>query len=256
MRSHREDPVAKHLQDWIEGDVAPVKDRPLSWLSSEHFFRDPVRPTYSDTSYFLAPADGVILYQEEVAADESLVDIKGRTYSLQDALRDGDYDKPSLVIGIFMTFFDAHVNRVSYPGRLSYRLLDPIDTTNRPMLDVEKGILEELRVSLGAAHYLHRNQRMVNRVDALPLGQSYYILQIADYDVDCITPFELRQNQPVAQGRRFSQIRYGSQVDLIIPLSPRWDFVPTQPTHYHVEAGVDTLVEIKQKRNRRRRFRH
>ena len=244
--------MAKHLQDWIENDVGELKDRPLSWLSAEHFFRDPIRPTYSDASYFFSPADGVIVYQEEVGPDESLVDIKGSSYSLREALRDPDYDNPSLVIGIFMTFFDVHVNRISYAGRLSYKLLDPIDTTNRPMLDVEKSLLEDLHVSLDTAEYLRRNQRMVNRVDSATLGQSYYMLQIADYDVDCITPFELRQNQPVPQGKRFSQIRYGSQVDLIVPLSARWEFVPTQPTQYHVEAGVDTLVEVRPKERQRR----
>jgi phosphatidylserine decarboxylase len=60
-------------------------------------------------------------------------------------------------------------------------------------------------------------------------------------------PFELRQNQPVAQGSRFSQIRYGSQVDLIVPLSSRWDFAPIQSTHSHVEAGIDPLVEVKER---------
>ena len=57
--------------------------------------------------------------------------------------------------------------------------------------------------------------------------------------------FELKQNQPMAQGERFSQIRYGSQVDLIIPLSSRWDFETIHPVGYHIEAGVDKLVTIK-----------
>jgi len=85
---------------------------------------------------------------------------------------------------------------------------------------------------------------MVNRVDSIELGMPYYILQIADYDVDCVIPFELKQNQPFDQGERFSQIRYGSQVDLVIPLSPRFQFTPTQSEHMHVEGGVDTLVRI------------
>jgi len=77
--------MAKQLQDWVNEDVGPFRDKPLSWLSGQHFFRDPVRPSYSDTSYFFAPADGVVLYQETVAADESIVDIKGRPYSLREA---------------------------------------------------------------------------------------------------------------------------------------------------------------------------
>jgi len=182
-----------------------------------------------------------------VDPDESIVEIKGKPYSLREALRDATYDQRSLVIGIFMTFFDVHVNRVPYPGRLSYRELDPIDTLNHPMLSVEESILEDLRVAPAEAEYLHHNQRMVNRVEDSPLEQRYYILQIADYDVDCITPFELKQNRPCFQGQRFSQIRYGSQVDLIIPLSERWEFVPTQDLHCHVEAGIDTLVSVHEK---------
>lgn len=61
----------------------------------------------------------------------------------------------------------------------------------------------------------------MNRIFSIELGQHCYVLQVADYDVDCITPFRLKQNQPFAQNQRFSQIRYGSQVDLILPLSPR-----------------------------------
>jgi phosphatidylserine decarboxylase len=115
------------------------------------------------------------------------------------------------------------------------------------MLEVEQELLDELRIPESPGPYLHYNERMVNRVDAPDLGQRYYILQIADYDVDAITPFELHQNEPCQQGERFSQIRYGSQVDLIIPLSPRYDFVPLQRPGMHVEAGVDPLVAIRAK---------
>src|SRR3954454_24508845 len=237
--------MAQALQDWIEAEVRPVRERPVSWLSQQHFFRDPIRPIYSDARYFFSPADGIILYQREVDPDEPLVEVKGRPYSLSEALRDPEFDQRCLVIGIFMTFYDVHVNRVPYPGRLSFRSVDPIDTLNHPMLDVEKSILEDLRVSTRSAEYLHHNQRMVNRFDSLELGQAYYVLQIADYDVNSITPFELKQNEPRDQGHRFSQIRYGSQVDLIVPLTGRWDFVPLLSEQVHVQAGVDPIIEVR-----------
>lgn len=237
--------MAKKVEEWIASDVAPVRDQPLSWLSQYHFFRDPSRPTFSNLDYFFSPADGIILYQKMVQPDESIVDIKGKSYSLKDALRDPSYDRESLVIGIFMTFFDVHVNRVPYPGRLSFKELDPIDTFNHPMLDVETEILQDLRVSTDSLEYLRHNQRVVNRVDSHQLGTSYYVLQIADYDVDCITPFELKQNQPCDQGERFSQIRYGSQVDLIVPRTNRFDLLTVQSTGDHVEAGIDPLIEVR-----------
>ena len=243
--------MAKSLKSWLETDVQPYRDKSIAWISQYHFFRDPVRPSYSDASCFFSPADGIILYQRAVQPDECIVDIKGRSYSLRDALRDPHYDAPSLVIGIFMTFFDVHVNRIPYSGHLSYRQLDPIDTYNHPMLDVEKSILGELRIASDTLGYLHFNQRMVNRIYSSTLGQSYYVLQIADYDVDCITPFCLQQNHPIGQGERFSQVRYGSQVDLIVPLSRRYDFATLQRIGSHVEAGQDPLVRITEKtRNR------
>jgi len=236
--------VAKTLADWIETDVRPIRSKPVKWLSHDHFFRDPFRPKYCDTSYFFAPADGIILYQTVVQPGERILEIKGSYYTLRDALRDPAYDQRSLVIGIFMTFYDVHVNRIPFPGRLSYKPLEPIDTHNHPLLEVEKSLLDELRINLDSATYLHHNQRMVNRVYARELGQHYYMLQIADYDVDSIIPFDVRQNRPYGQGQRFSQIRFGSQVDLIIPLSDRFEFTPTQATSMHVEAGIDPLIRI------------
>ncbi len=239
--------MAKTLPDWVDSDVKPYRNKSLQWLSQYHFFRDPSRPMFADSSYFFSPADGVILYQRVVKPDEQVVDIKGIAYSLRDAIRDPSYNQTCLVIGIFMTFFDVHVNRIPYAGRLSYKLLEPLDSFNRPMLDVEKSLLDELRVPETMPEYLHRNERMVSRIDSLALDQHYYLLQIADYDVDCICPYELRQNQPVGQGDRYSQIRYGSQVDLILPLSDQFDFIPTQEQGTHVEAGIDHLVRVCEK---------
>ena len=211
--------MSKSLQEWIEQDVSPVRGKSIRWLSESYFFRDPSRPVFSDVSYFFSPADGVVLYATRVRPDQRIVDIKEKRYTLRDAMRDPSYDRESLVVGIFMTFFDVHVNRIPYSGRLSYRELDPIDSYNHPMLDVEKSLLDELRVPTDGPTYLRNNQRVINRVYASDLGEWYYVLQIADFDVDSILPFELKQNRPFKQNQRFSQIRYGSQVDLIVPLS-------------------------------------
>jgi phosphatidylserine decarboxylase len=244
--------MAKSLEEWLDTDVRPHRDKPISWISQHHFFRDPIRSSHADTGYFFSPADGIVIYQKKVRPDAPIVAIKGRDYSLRDAMRDPHFDDECLVIGIFMTFFDVHVNRIPYPGVLSYREVDPIDTYNHPMLAVEQCILEDLRIPAHSLEYLHHNQRVLNRIYAGDLGQYYYVLQIADYDVDCVTPFDLKQNQPVGQGERFSQVRYGSQVDLIVPLSPRFEFRPLLPTGVHVEAGIDPLVKISEKHPRRK----
>ncbi|MDQ3761798.1 MAG: phosphatidylserine decarboxylase [Actinomycetota bacterium] len=236
--------MAQSLEEWIASDVRVLDDRSPAWLAQHHFFRDPYRPRFVDQSYFFSPADGIILYQKIVKPDSQLVDFKSERYTLQDAMRDSSFHSESLVIGIFMTFFDVHTNRIPYSGYLAYRELEPIGTYNRPMVAMENTILEDLRIDLNKAAYLRQNQRMVNRIYAPRLRQSYYVLQIADYDVDCILPYRLNQNTPFRQGDRFSQIRHGSQVELVIPLTYRYGLEVLQPDGCHVQAGLDPLVRI------------
>ena len=239
--------MAKALKDWVETDVERQRTQPLKWISEEYFFRDPSRPMFSDCAYFFAPADGIILYQQQVHPTDCIVDIKGKPYSLRQAMQDETFDAECLVVGIFMTMYDVHINRLPYKGFLSYKQLEPLSTFNRPRLDVEHSLVNDLAIDHSGAEYLHTNQRVLNRVFAPDLKQYYYILQIADYDVDCITPFNLQQNVPLAQNRRFSQIRFGSQVDLIVPLSERYDFELVQAVGMHVEGGIDPLIRVIQK---------
>ena len=235
--------MSKDLHRWV-ADVRRIKRRPMKWLSEENFFRDPSRPIFSESNYIFAPADGIILYQRAVDPTQCILDIKGKPYSVRSAIQDPLFSKACLVIGIFMTMYDVHTNRMPYAGFLSYQQLEPATTLNYPMLDIERNLLNELTINNDHAEYLHFNQRVLNRVYAPQLQQHYFILQIADYDVDCIVPFNLNQNVPVVQNQRFSQIRFGSQVDLILPLHERNTFETVQETMVHVEAGMDPLVRI------------
>lgn len=238
--------MAKKLEDWVNEEVNEVRDQSVRWLSERYFFRDPMRSIYSDSDYFFAPADGVIIYQRKVSQSDPVIEIKGKNYTLREAMREPEYAaEESLVIGIFMTFYDVHVNRVPYPGVLSYRELEAIDTFNRPMLAMENALVDDLTIDHDSADYLCGNQRVLSKVQSWELKRNYYILQIADYDVDCITPFDLNQHRPYQQNERFSQIRYGSQVDLIVPLGGEFDFDFVWEEGMHVEAGVDPLLKIK-----------
>ena len=236
--------MAKSFKEWVASDVDTGRKMSIRSLSEDFFFRDPIRPRYSDSNYLFSPADGVILYQRIVEADEPLVEIKGREYTLRQAVRDDDFRARSLVIGIFMTTYDVHINRIPYSGILSYQALPPLHTFNRPMLPLEEGLMRGHGFAAGNAEYLFTNQRMLNTVRAEQLGIDYYILQIADLDVNTIQPFDLRQGQPVFQNNRFSQIRFGSQVDLIIPLSDQFQYELLIPDTWHVQAGLDALVRL------------
>jgi phosphatidylserine decarboxylase len=236
--------MAQYLEDWLESEVEELSKLEVGELSNTFFFRDPMRPNYIDYQHFYSPADGVILYQKFIQdATEPIVEIKGMNYTIQDVLGDKRYNKPSLVIGIFMSFYDVHINRIPYSGILQYKALDPIESTNKPMLAIEKDILNAA-INPNNLEYLKYNERMWNKIYSPQLDYTYYLVQIADEDVNVIAPFIYDQNAPVSQNERFSLIRWGSQVDLVLPLDERYDFDLVLEDEMHVNAGLDKLVKI------------
>lgn len=235
--------MAKTLKEWIATDVADAEKLGISKMSNEYFFRDPPRPTYVDHEYFYSPADGTILYQKIVDPTEKIVEIKGINYTLQDVMGDSTYNKRSLVIGIFMSFFDVHINRVPYGGILKYKRLDPIESTNLPMLALEKDILNKT-INPNNMGYMKNNERMINTIYSPSLDYTYHVIQIADEDVDVICHFTQEQNELYGQNDRFSLIRWGSQAEIIAPIDDRYEFELCLPDHMHVEAGLDRLFRI------------
>jgi len=235
--------MAKTLKEWLATDVAKAEKMGVGKLSNEYFFRDPARPTYVDHEYFFSPADGTIIYQKIVDPTEPIVEIKGINYTLQEVVGDPTYNKRSLVIGIFMSFFDVHINRIPYSGILRCERKDPIESTNLPMLALEKDILNKV-INPNNMEYLKNNERMINTIYSPSLDYTYKVVQIADEDVDVISHFTQEQNESYSQNDRFSLIRWGSQCDLVLPLDNRYDFELCLEDHLHVEAGLDKLVRI------------
>ena len=217
-------------------------ETPAELYYQEGFFRDPQRPVFNNGGCFYSPADGFILYQKIIAPDNEVVDVKGGKYTLREIVRNNYYDKISLVIGIFMTSYDVHINRIPYSGILSYKEYEPLETLNRPMIETESSLLREEQPDFEP--YLFTNQRVVNEIYIPELNMSYYLVQVADYDIDCITPFSISQHTPVFQGERFSQIRYGSQVDIVFPVDQSTKINILQSELRHVKAGVDVLFNF------------
>lgn len=233
--------MSQILADWVRDTVLPVKSASPAWQRAEHFNRDPFRPTYTDSNLMFSPADGTILYQLELESDDApICEIHGTPYSLRDACRRPI--GPALVIGIFLTVFDVHINRVPLSGWLSYEPLPALRASNATMAYPENEIFAKRAPNLTQCGYLSRNERMLNTIVATDF--TYYVLQIADLEVDAVTPFDVRQHQPVGQGERFSAIRFGSQVDLIIPATDGFQFECLEADGMHVEAGIDPLVRI------------
>jgi phosphatidylserine decarboxylase len=111
------------------------------------------------------------------------------------------------------------------------------------MLAIEKDILNAA-INPNNLEYLKYNERMWNKIYSPQLNYTYYLVQIADEDVNVIAPFINDQNSPVSQNERFSLIRWGSQVDLVLPLDDRFDFDLVLEDEMHVNAGLDKLVKI------------
>ena len=234
--------MAEKLEDWLNGEVKELSKLSIGELSNNFFFRDPIRPTFIDNEHFYSPADGTILYQKMVLPGEQVLEIKGIDYTIQDVMGDSSYDKPSLVIGIFMSFYDVHINRIPYGGVLKYKRLEPIESTNKPMLAVEKDILNKV-INPNNMDYLKFNERMSNQVYVPSLDYTYHIIQIADEDVNVIAPFK-KQLDFCTQNERFSLIRWGSQVDLVLPLDERFNFNLLLEETMHINAGLDKLIKI------------
>jgi phosphatidylserine decarboxylase len=238
--------MAKSLKQWLREDVFRLQKKSIEYLSNFYFFRDPVRTQLIDQDHFYSPADGIILYQKVVQnVDDPIIEIKGINYTLRDVLSDPDYNKPALVIGIFMSFYDVHINRIPYGGVLSFISLDTVESYNIPMLATEHDILNKV-INPDNMGYLKNNERMWNKIYIPILDYTYYVVQIADEDVNVIAHF-VEQNEILSQNERFSFIRWGSQCELILPLDDRFEFELCQPDAYHVEAGIDKLVKIIQK---------
>ena len=234
--------MAETLEDWLNGEVAELSKLSIGELSNTFFFRDPLRPTYIDNEHFYSPADGTILYEKMVLPNEQVLEIKGIDYTLQDVMGNKDYNKPSLVIGIFMSFYDVHINRIPYSGTIKYNRLEPIESTNKPMLAVEKDILNKV-INPNNMDYLKYNERVLNTIYNSSLDYTYYIVQIADEDVNVIAPFK-QQGDLCTQNERFSLIRWGSQVDLVLPIDERFSFELLLKETMHINAGLDKLIKI------------
>lgn len=236
--------MAQTLERWLETIVNVQKETGAANIGNFYFHRDPFRPIFRDKKAFYSPADGTILYQKDVEPDDAIVEIKGRNFTTKELLGDEYFDQRAYVVGVFMTFYDCHVNRIPYDGIIRWKKLEPISTSNYPMMAIETGLLDALNVNPDDLDYLFWNERTVNEVYIPHLNYHYYVVQIADIEVDVISHF-VEQEEFVPQNYRFGEIRYGSQVDLVLPYPMPFEIEQVFEDHVHVEAGVDKLIKFK-----------
>ena len=237
------------LKEWVNSpEVQRIKKENKGNRFGVEFFRDPLRPIFYQPDVFLAPADGVILYaHQRVKPDEAIVVVKGRKFTPRDLLDDKKFNQECLVIGTYMTDFDVHVNRVPTSGYVTEVHKTPyLFTHNFSMMLEQDDILEKGGGDTANMGYLFPNERCIVNVYAPKVKTNYFIVQIAERDVDEIANWGYKHQ---CQGRRYGMVRFGSQVDLVIPLKPGEEnkYEILAMVNHHVTAGVDQLIRVHKK---------
>lgn len=191
-------------------------------LVAQRFYRDPDRTPPARHDVVVSPADGEVVYVREAGGGLLPVSTKhGRPYALEEltktSLRSGD----AVVVGIALNFLDVHVNRAPLAGRVTVLRHFP-------------GLFGSLR----RPEMVFENERatMVIERDDLQVA----VVMIASRLVRRIVTF-VREGQDVALGQRIGVIRFGSQVDLVLPA--RGDLKVTVAPGDRVVAG-ESLVAV------------
>lgn len=162
------------------------------------FHRDPERVPPVRGNAILSPADGRVIYVKQIEAGTiPYAQKKGRTIPLADFAQSGVLSGEGYLIGISMNYLDVHVNRAPISGEVS--------------------LLKHIRgqfISLKKEGAVFQNERMLTVIDN---GQFRVgIMQIASRLVRRIVTY-LRQGDEIGIGERIGMIRFGSQVDMVLP---------------------------------------
>ena len=160
-----------------------------------YFFRDPERSGSRGERVAIAPADGKVVMVTEV--DEPTF-LQGRAER----------------ISIFMNVFDCHVNRYPTDGTVAYRHYNPGEFGHA---GAEKASLSNEQSSIGLT--TARGKLLVRQIAGLVARRI-----VTDH----------QPGQVVHQGDRMGMIRFGSRVDLFLPLG----------TPVLVHVGDTTLVGV------------
>ncbi len=163
------------------------------------FFRNPKRIIPGDENDIVSGADGRIIYIKEMEVNQTPVSIKKlRIANLNEITKTNILKQPCYLIGIAMTLFDVHMNRSPIDGKIT--LIKHTEGTaiglNTPLSNITN----------------ERNTIVIERKDGIIAG----IVQIAARGVRrCIVIS--RSGDEVSKGQIIGKIRWGSQLDMIIP---------------------------------------
>jgi len=165
------------------------------------FFRDPARPVPAGEALVLSPADGRIVSVGK-AEDPWL-------------------RREALKISVFMNVFNVHSNRAPVDGEIKARWYNPGSFVNA---DLDKASTENERNALWF------------RTDA---GQDVTCVQVAGLIARRILCY-VETGARLRRGERYGFIRFGSRVDVYLPLDAR----PNVALGDKVKASRDILARL------------
>jgi phosphatidylserine decarboxylase len=144
--------------------------------------------------------------------------------ALAELTRTKVHEGDSIVVGIGMSFLDMHVNRAPIAGRVLLRRHFP-------------GRFG----SLGVPEMVFENERATTLIAGRELEVA--VVQIASRLVRQIAGF-VGEGQEVELGQRIGVIRFGSQVDLVLPSRPDLRVLVREGDH--VQAGTSVIATLGQ----------
>lgn len=193
----------------------------FSWILFR-FYRDPERKIPNQKGMIVSPADGRIRYMVQVKKGQIGFSSKGnKRIPFSDVIPSTPFNSQDfMLIGIEMNLLDVHVNRAPISGRIVYL----------------KHIPGKF-LSLRGCTFLTQNERLFTMIEneKIHIG----MLQIASRLVRRIVCYR-KLGQVVECGERIGMIRFGSQVDVLIPLREDIRFY-VAPGNY-VKAGESILA--------------
>ena len=191
----------------------------LCYLFWRHvwFFRNPHRTIPPDGSGILSPADGTVVYVRQMKPQESVINIKrGLEATLNDITRE-DITRPKILIGIFMSPFNVHYNRIPVSGTIRFIHHYPASRGNVCMVWMHMRTLFKRPPLYKNSTHIVLNERTVTKIDGEYRGDRIgcYVVQIAARSVSGIDVYA-GEGQKVNAGEIYGMIRIGSQVDLVV----------------------------------------
>ena len=187
------------------------------------FYRDPERMPPETRNVILSPADGRVIYIKRIEEGKIPFSEKnGKKFFLDDFIHSNVLSNGTYLVGIQLTYLDVHVNRAPISGRIC-------------VLKHIKGAF----LSLKKKEAVIQNERalIVIENEQLRLG----IVMIASRLVRKIITY-IKQDQEIRIGDRIGMIRFGSQVDLILPDVSSLQ-IEVRPGE-QIKAGVSVLARF------------